>query len=419
VKIALGGVRDVADIRGHRRTFVGALPGQIIQGLKEAGTKNPVFLLDEVDDLGLSLHGDPAKALLEVLDPVKNQSFTDHYLGVPFDLSEVLFIATASFVYTLSGPLFERMEAIEFSGYTEREKAEIGKRYLWPRQLREAGMDDGNFALTDDAMAVLISEYTRESGVRQLGRQVGAVLRKLARLRASGLETPQAIDARQLREFLGRARVRPERASAEDEVGVATGMYFTPSGGDIMFVEAAVRRRRKSGGGEGDVALILTGQLGDVMRESARAALTYVINNAHELGIRERAKEVHVHAPAGAIPKDGPSAGVTIATALASALSGRPVRKEVAMSGEITLRGRVLPIGGVKQKVLGAERAGILEIILPEANRQDLEDVPAEARRNLRIHFVRSLEEVLAIALAPEPLEVFEEPGSRPSSLHA
>jgi ATP-dependent Lon protease len=411
VRIALGGVRDEADIRGHRRTYVGALPGRIVQSIKRAGTKNTVFLLDEVDKLGVSLQGDPSSALLEVLDPAQNQTFTDHYLGVPFDLSEVLFIATGNFLHNIPIPLLDRMEIVEFAGYTEREKAEIARRYLVPRQLREAGLVDetepDRYAFERDAIAAIVSEYTRESGVRQLEREIGRVARKLARRLAANEEVPRKIDVDDVHGLLGRARVRPEHAATEDEVGVATGMYYAPTGGDIMFVEAAVRRRgaRRDDHDDGEIGLILTGQLGEVMRESARAALTYVTTHALELGIpvdRLGPLEVHIHVPAGAVPKDGPSAGVTMATALASALSGRAARKEVAMTGEITLRGRVLPIGGVKEKLLGAERAEITEIILPEANLPDLDDLPPEVRRGLTIHGVSTLREVLGIALAPE-----------------
>ncbi len=424
VRVALGGARDEADIRGHRRTYVGAMPGRIIQGMKQAGTKNPVFLLDEVDKLGQSFQGDPASALLEVLDPAQNDTFTDHYLGVPFDLSEVLFIATANFPQNIPGPLIDRMEVVEFSGYTEREKAEIAKKYLIPRQLEESGLSDKNVSFDDEAVMSIISRYTRESGVRQLERQIGAVARKVARRIAGGDDgvlADSVIDADEVRELLGRPRVHPERAQEENEVGIATGMYYTPMGGDIMFVEASVRRfYGAASGGDvatasgpgGPVSLILTGQLGDVMKESARAAFTYATNNAEQLGIpKERlgAIEAHIHVPAGAIPKDGPSAGIAIATALVSEMSDRPVRKDVAMTGEITLRGRVLPIGGVKEKVLGAHRAGIKEIILPRANEADIEDVPDEVRDVLKFHFVENLSEVLAIALTPE-----SEPSEKP-----
>jgi ATP-dependent Lon protease len=418
VRVALGGARDEADIRGHRRTYVGAMPGRIIQGMKQGGTKNPVFLLDEVDKLGVSFQGDPASALLEVLDPAQNDNFTDHYLGVPFDLSEVLFVCTANFVQNIPGPLLDRMEMVDFAGYTEAEKAEIAKRYLIPRQFEDSGLGDKNVSMTDDAVAMVISNYTRESGVRQLERQIGAVARKVARRLASGdqqMIEDGKIDAQEVRTLLGRPRVHPERAGTENEIGVATGMYYTPAGGDIMFVEAAIRRlygfgQRSSDSektqvsGWGNVSLILTGQLGDVMKESARAALTYAATHASTLQIPEDrlgSIEVHVHVPAGAIPKDGPSAGVTMATALVSAMSGRPVRKDVAMTGEITLRGRVLPIGGVKEKVLGAHRAGITNIILPKDNEADMEDIPEEVRSQLSFHCVSTLDEVFDIALLP------------------
>ncbi|HZI43264.1 MAG TPA: endopeptidase La [Gemmatimonadaceae bacterium] len=420
VRVALGGARDEADIRGHRRTYVGALPGRIIQGMKQAGTKNPVFLLDEVDKLGVSFQGDPASALLEVLDPAQNDNFTDHYLGVPFDLSEVLFVCTANFVQNIPGPLLDRMEMVDFAGYTEAEKAEIAKRYLIPRQFEESGLGDKNVSMTDDAVSMVISSYTRESGVRQLERQIGAVARKVARRLASGdqqMIEDGKIDAEEVRTLLGRPRVHPERAATENEIGVATGMYYTPAGGDIMFVEAAIRRlygfgQRSSDSGKtqvsgwGNVSLILTGQLGDVMKESARAALTYAATHASTLQIPEDrlgSIEVHVHVPAGAIPKDGPSAGVTMSTALVSAMSGRPVRKDVAMTGEITLRGRVLPIGGVKEKVLGAHRAGITNIILPKDNEADMEDIPEDVRSQLSFHCVSTLDEVFEIALLPAP----------------
>jgi len=416
VRVALGGARDEADIRGHRRTYVGAMPGRIIQGLKQAGTKNPVFLLDEVDKLGTSYQGDPSSALLEVLDPAQNDTFTDHYLGIPFDLSEVIFIATGNFVQNIPGPLLDRMEVVDFAGYTEKEKAEIAKKYLLPRQLEESGLNDKNITFTEDAIMSVVSNYTRESGVRQLERQIGAVARKLARKIASSETVDHVVDAEGVRELLGRPRVHPEHALPENEVGIATGMYYTPMGGDIMFVEASIRRyygARSNDGSEvgpgGAVSLILTGQLGDVMKESARAAFTYATNNAASLGIpRDRlgAIEAHIHVPAGAIPKDGPSAGIAIATALVSEMSDRPVKQDVAMTGEITLRGRVLPIGGLKEKVLGAHRAGIKTIIIPKGNEADIEDVPEEVRKTLEFHPVETLNEVLKIALVPaEPGE--------------
>ena len=414
VRVALGGARDEADIRGHRRTYVGAMPGRIVQGMKQAGTKNPVFLLDEIDKLGVSFQGDPSSALLEVLDPAQNDTFTDHYLNVPFDLSEVLFIATANFVQNIPGPLLDRMEVVEFAGYTEREKSQIAKKYLIPRQLEENGLSGKNVTFSEDAVASLIAKYTRESGVRQLERELGKVARKVARRIAAGEEKvvvdDGVISEDEVRDLLGRPRVRPEKVNEVNEVGVATGMYYTPMGGDIMFVEASTRTISSAGpgeaGGSAPVALILTGQLGDVMKESARAAFTYVTKNAEKLGIpksRLGTVETHIHVPAGAIPKDGPSAGVAIATALASEMSGRPVRKDLAMTGEITLRGRVLPIGGVKEKVLGALRAGVTMIVLPKENEADLEDVPEEAKQKLSFHGVETLEEVLKLALMDDP----------------
>ncbi|MSR06210.1 MAG: endopeptidase La [Gemmatimonadetes bacterium] len=398
VRISLGGARDEADIRGHRRTYVGALPGRIIQGMKKAGTRNPVFLLDEVDKLGVSFQGDPASALLEVLDPAQNDSFTDHYLGVPFDLSEVMFIATANFIQEIPAPLLDRMEVVQFSGYTEDEKLSIARRYLVPRQMSEAGLTDEQFVINDPAIRDLISGYTRESGVRQLERALGKVARKVARQIATGDASKVEVTIADIGKFAGRPTVHPERAATGDKVGIATGMYYTPAGGDIMFVEVSVMR------GKGE--LLLTGQLGDVMKESARAALTYAKTHADALGIPERmflGRDVHVHVPAGAIPKDGPSAGVTMATALVSALSGAPARHDVAMTGEVTLSGRVLPIGGLKEKVLGAVRAGITTIILPKENEADLEDLGEEVRSRLTVHAVEDLSDVLDIALRRPP----------------
>ncbi|HEX4965231.1 MAG TPA: endopeptidase La [Thermoanaerobaculia bacterium] len=393
VRISLGGVRDEADIRGHRRTYVGAMAGRIIQGMRHAGTKNPVFLLDEVDKLGVSFQGDPASALLEVLDPAQNDTFTDHYIGVPFDLSEVLFIATANFIQNIPGPLLDRMEVVEFSGYTEREKLTIAQRYLVPRQLKENGLSLEQIAITDEALAEVISGYTREAGVRQLERQIGKLGRKVAR-KIAGREAERVdVDSTKVRELLGRPRVHPERAARADQVGVATGMYYTPMGGDIMFVEASTMK------GKGE--LVLTGQLGDVMKESARAAWTYARSHAESLGISPECfeRDLHVHVPAGAIPKDGPSAGVTMATAMVSALSSRPARHDIAMTGEITLSGRVLPIGGVKEKVLGAVRSGINEILVPKDNEADLDDLPQEVRDTLNIHLAEDLGDVLALTL--------------------
>ncbi len=418
VRISLGGARDEADIRGHRRTYVGAMPGRIIQGMKQAGAKNPIFLLDEVDKLGVSFQGDPAAALLEVLDPAQNDSFTDHYLGVPFDLSEVLFIATANFIQNIPGPLLDRLETVNFAGYTEREKLEIAKRYLVPRQLRENGLLAEQLSINDGALSEIIASYTREAGVRQLEREIGKLGRKVARKIADGAAERVSVGAKDMPDLIGRPKVHPERMAGEDQVGVATGMYYTPVGGDIMFVEASVMR------GKGD--LVLTGQLGDVMKESARAALTYAKSHADLLGIPEGAfldTDIHVHVPAGAIPKDGPSAGVTMATALVSALSRRAARHDIAMTGEVTLRGRVLPIGGVKEKVLGAVRAGITSVILPKDNERDLEDLPEEVRKTLEVHLVEELGDVLSLALRGARFEaghlIFETEAPVLASAHA
>ena len=406
VRISLGGARDEADIRGHRRTYVGAMMGRIMQGMKTAGTRNPVFLLDEVDKLGVSYQGNPAAALLEVLDPAQNDSFTDHYLGVPFDLSEVLFVATANFIENIPGPLLDRMEVVEFFGYTEQEKLSIARRYLVPRQLREAGLKPGQLDLDDSALASLISGYTREAGVRQLERQLGKVARKVARkISSEEIESMEPKEA-EIRDLLGRPRVHPERAAVEDQVGIGTGMYYTPVGGDIMFVEVAIM--------EGKGELLLTGQLGDVMKESAKAALTYAKSHAGELGIsadRLSRSDIHIHVPAGAVPKDGPSAGVTMAAALVSALSGVPVRHDVAMTGEVTISGRVLPIGGVKEKILGASRAGISDIILPSENLADLEDLSDAERDRMTFHAASELGDVLRVALrSPQGAAVLEAP---------
>jgi ATP-dependent Lon protease len=393
VRISLGGARDEADIRGHRRTYVGAMPGRIIQGMKQAGTRNPVFLLDEIDKLGVSFQGDPASALLEVLDPAQNDSFTDHYLGMPFDLSEVMFVATANVLQNIPAPLLDRMEIVEFSGYIEVEKVAIAEQYLVPRQLEVNGLTAEQITFAGPALLELVQRYTRESGVRQLEREIGRVARKAARKIAASEITRLDVTAAVVRDLLGRPKLHPEEKAAVDQVGTATGMYYTPQGGDIMFVEASTMR------GKGE--LVLTGQLGDVMKESARAAWTYARSHAAGLHIKDEMfdRDVHIHVPAGAIPKDGPSAGITMATALVSALSGREVRHDIAMTGEVTLRGRVLPIGGVKEKLLGALRAGISTIIIPKANEPDLDDLPEEARKRLDVHPVEELGEVLAIAL--------------------
>ncbi|HEX9884925.1 MAG TPA: endopeptidase La [Longimicrobiales bacterium] len=398
VRISLGGARDEADVRGHRRTYVGAMPGRIIQGMKQAKTKNPVFLLDEVDKLGVSFQGDPSAALLEVLDPAQNSTFVDHYLGIPFDLSEVLFIATANYSDRIPPPLLDRMERVEFPGYTEEEKLQIALQYLLPRQIEENGLREMEIDVGEAAITSVIQKYTREAGVRQLERELGKLARKVARQIASGKVDHMAVEPDEVKELLGRPRVHPERMAPADIVGVATGMFYTPMGGDIMFVEASVM--------PGEGGLVLTGQLGDVMKESGRAALTYAKTNFTHLGIDEgvlSGKEIHIHVPAGAVPKDGPSAGITMATALVSALAGKKVRRDVAMTGELTLTGRVLPIGGVKEKLLGAVRAGIREIIIPAENESHLEDLPEHVRSSLKIHLVEDLDQVMAVALVGAP----------------
>lgn len=389
-RISLGGVRDEAEIRGHRRTYIGAMPGRIIQGMRQAGSKNPVILLDEVDKLGASYQGDPAAALLELLDPAQNKEFTDHYLGVPFDMSEVLFICTANFPENIPGPLYDRMELIEFTSYIEQEKLEIAKRYLLPRQLSENGLKENQVVVTEAALMCLITHYTREAGVRNLEREIGTLLRKSARAILESGKKRVRITDNDLEKYLGPARFQPESEARTPQVGVATGMFYTPVGGDIMFIEVSVMP------GKGN--LILTGQLGDVMKESARAALSYAKKNAQRFGIALEKfdnSDVHIHVPAGAVPKEGPSAGIAITAALVSALAEVPVRNDVSMTGEITLTGRVLPIGGVKEKVLGARRAGIREVILPKQNQPDLSDIPAYLRQNLKFHFAETLDEVL------------------------
>jgi ATP-dependent Lon protease len=396
VRISLGGARDEADIRGHRRTYVGAMPGRIIQGMRQAKSKNPVFLLDEVDKLGTSFQGDPSAALLEVLDPAQNSTFVDHYLGIPFDLTEVLFIATANYADRIPAPLYDRMEKVDFSGYTEQEKLEIARRYLLPRQEKENGLREGELTITEEALLGVTQKYTREAGVRQLEREIGKLARKVARRIASEEVTEVEADEEVVRDLLGRPRVHPEQMAPTDTVGVATGMFYTPMGGDIMFVEASVMPGESSG------RLVLTGQLGDVMKESGRAALSYAKGHYDELGLSEDSlsgREVHIHVPAGAIPKDGPSAGITMATALVSAVSGRKVRRDVAMTGELTLTGRVLPIGGVKEKLLGGVRAGLREFIIPSENEADMDDLPDLVRDTLKIHLVKDLDQVIEIAM--------------------
>ncbi|MEJ2357018.1 MAG: endopeptidase La [Deinococcales bacterium] len=394
VRISLGGARDESDIRGHRRTYIGSMPGRIIQGIRQAGTKNPVFLLDEVDKLGASYQGDPSSALLEVLDPAQNNNFVDHYLGVPFDLSEVLFIATANYAQQIPEALADRMEMIEFSSYIEQEKLEIAKRYLLPRQIEENGLKPNQLSMSDGAISSVITAYTREAGVRNLERIVGTLCRKAARRIAEGDAKRVRITERSLEGYLGAHRFTPESEAEENLVGVATGMYYTPVGGDILFVETSIT--------PGKGGLVLTGQLGDVMKESARAALTYAKSNAERFGIPRETldeSEIHIHVPAGATPKEGPSAGVALATSLISALTGTPVRKDVAMTGEITLRGRVLPIGGLKEKILGAKRAGIKHIIFPDRNAADMKDIATHLTKSLQLHEVADLDGVLDLAL--------------------
>ncbi len=398
VRMSLGGVRDEAEIRGHRRTYIGALPGRLVRALRDAGTMNPVIMLDEVDKVGADWRGDPSAALLEVLDPAQNHSFRDHYLDVELDLSHVLFIATANVAETIPGPLLDRMEVIRFDGYTTAEKTAIARDYLWPRQLERNGLKPEEATISDELLQTVVTEYTREAGVRQLERELGTLLRKTATKIAAGTASaPVALDLDALREALGRQKHFQEAAIRTAVPGVATGLAVTGAGGDVLFVEA-VRMP-----GERKDALVLTGQLGDVMKESARIALSYVRGHAEELGIAPETVdgEFHVHVPAGAIPKDGPSAGVTMVTALASLLSGRPVKHTVGMTGEVTLQGRVLPIGGVKQKVLAAHAAGLTDVILPERNRGDLDDVPADVREQMTFHFAMSVDEVLAVALEP------------------
>lgn len=394
VRVSLGGARDEADIRGHRRTYVGALPGRILEGLRRAGTKNPVFLLDEVDKLGVSFQGDPSAALMEVLDPAQNSAFVDHYVGVPFDLSEVLFIATANVLEQIPGALRDRMEAIEFRGYTEDEKLQIALRYLLPRQIHLNGLTQDMLDVEDESLREIIVSYTREAGVRNLERELGKIARKSARKIASGEEERVVMNKDDLRDMLGRPKVYPQKKLEEDTVGVTTGMVYTPVGGDIILIEANVM--------EGKDELILTGQLGDVMKESAQAALTYARSHAAELGIPSEmlhGHSIHVHVPAGGVPKEGPSAGIAMAVALISALGGHCTRHDVAMTGEITLTGRVLPIGGLKEKVLGACRAGISRIILPEDNANDLEELPEQVLEQVEFHMVSTLDEVMALAL--------------------
>jgi ATP-dependent Lon protease len=402
VRMSLGGVRDEAEIRGHRRTYIGALPGRLVRALRDAGTMNPVIMLDEVDKVGADWRGDPSAALLEVLDPAQNHSFRDHYLDVELDLSQVVFIATANLAETIPAPLLDRMEIIRFDGYTTDEKVAIARGYLWPRQRERNGLREDEVSIDDATLRQVVTEYTREAGVRNLERELGTLLRKTAtKLAAGQVEAPVAIGEPELRDGLGRQRFFQEAAERTAVPGVATGLSVTGAGGDVLFIEATSMRANAPKDG-----LVLTGQLGDVMKESARIALSYVRGHADQLGIDEDAfdgREYHVHVPAGAIPKDGPSAGITMTTALASLLSGRPVRHTVGMTGEVTLQGRVLPIGGLKQKVLAAHAAGLTDVILPERNRGDLDDVPEDVRNAMTFHPVMTIGEVLELALESQP----------------
>src|SRR3989440_8497147 len=394
-RVSLGGVRDEAEIRGHRRTYVGALPGRIVRAIREAGSMNPVVLLDEVDKLSVGFSGDPAAALLEVLDPAQNHTFRDHYLEVDLDLSDVLFLATANVADTVPGPLLDRMEVVTLDGYTETEKVAIARDHLLPRQVERAGLTADEVTVADDALGRIAAEYTREAGVRQLERALGRILRKVA-VKLSDGGAAVHVDAGNLADYLGRPKFTPESAERTAVPGVATGLAVTGTGGDVLFIEATSM--------EGEAGLTLTGQLGDVMKESAHIALSYLRSHAHELGIDPATlagRRLHVHVPAGAVPKDGPSAGVTMATAIASLVTGRPVRPEVGMTGEVTLSGRVLPIGGVKQKLLAAHRAGLTEVVIPARNEPDLDDVPVEVRDGLKIHPMADVADVLALALRP------------------
>lgn len=394
VRISLGGVRDEAEIRGHRRTYVGAMPGRIIQGMKTAATMNPVFLLDEIDKMANDFRGDPASAMLEVLDPEQNSTFSDHYIEIPYDLSKVMFITTANTVHTIPQPLLDRMETIYLSGYTEVEKLRIAMDYLFPKQRKEHGLTKDKLTINEDTMLRVIREYTREAGVRNLERQIASLCRKAAKMIVAGEKKRVTVSVKNIEQFLGAKRYRYGMAEQSDQVGVVTGLAWTEAGGDILAIEVSVV--------EGKGRLTITGQLGDVMKESAQAALSYIKSRATELAIPPdftETHDIHIHVPEGAIPKDGPSAGITMATALASALTGRAVDRHVAMTGEITLRGRVLPIGGIKEKALSAHRAGILKIVLPRDNQKDLEDVPESIREKMEFVFVEHMDEVLRQAL--------------------
>jgi ATP-dependent Lon protease len=415
VRMSLGGLRDEAEIRGHRRTYIGALPGQIIQSMKKAGTKNPVFMLDEVDKMASDFRGDPSSALLEVLDPEQNTSFQDHYLDVEYDLSQVLFVATANVLHTIPGPLQDRMEILRLHGYTEVEKIEIAKQYLLKKQLEGTGLSDQNITFTDEALTEIVRSYTREAGVRNLEREIGNICRKVARrVVKNGAKHKEEITGENIADFLGVAKFRDSHAHEKNEVGLVTGLAWTEMGGSILSTEVQVL--------DGKGKLTLTGQLGDVMQESAQAALSYIRSRAQHLGLARdfyRNVDIHVHVPEGAIPKDGPSAGITMATALASALTKIPVRRDLAMTGEITLRGKVLPIGGLKEKLLAAHRAGIFEAVLSKENEKDVAELPENLKQAMKLHFVEQMDEVLAIALESPLPELKEETPEALAGVHA
>lgn len=401
VRLSLGGLHDEAEIRGHRRTYVGAMPGRIIQAIQQAGTNNPLIMLDEIDKVGRDFRGDPSSALLEVLDPEQNYSFRDNYLGVPFDLSNVMFMTTANVLDTIQPALRDRMEVIRLSGYTEIEKLAIVRRHILKKQMEESGITAKQLSISDSAIKMIITQYTRESGLRQLEREIGSICRKVARRVAEGQDKLIRVTAKNLSEFLGAPKILPEEALRKDQVGIATGLAWTPVGGDILYIEALLMK------GKGN--LLLTGQLGEVMKESAQAALSYAKARAKELGIAEDmfgSYDVHIHLPEGAIPKDGPSAGVTLLTALVSVFSNRPVKHTVAMTGEVTLRGNVLPVGGIKEKILAAHRNGIRTLILPSANKKDMEELPKEILKDVNLVFVDNVKQVLKLALADKPAKL-------------